>query len=118
MTWTPAAGWPVVYMDGLAGHLYHPRTGIGPALERIRSWLAPGGEHGIATLIMSNDAPRNDAVAEPASGVAGFYWLSAEYLREQALASGFTSATTENFSYSRPHSGERVRAVVHAHVHA
>lgn len=115
--WSPAGRWPVIYMDGLAGHLYSPAHGLLPALRRIRSWLDTGGPSGTATLVISNDAPRDGSAAQAAPGVQGFHWLSAAYLRDQAAASGFTDITVDHFSYQRPQSGTRVRAVVQAHVH-
>nr|WP_240449032.1 class I SAM-dependent methyltransferase [Streptomyces harenosi] len=111
-TWSPEpGGWPVVYADGLFGHLYAQETASLPVLARIRDWLAGGG-----TLVASNDAPRNGAATEAAPGVDAFYWLAQEYLVDQANAAGFSSATSQGFAYERPLSGERHRAVLIARV--
>lgn len=111
-TWSPEpGGWPVVYADGLLGHLYDIETGSLPVLARIRDWLAGGG-----TLIASNDAPKNGAATEAAPGVNAFHWLAEEYLVEQARAAGFSSATSLGFDYDRPLSGARHRSVLIARV--
>ncbi|MER7763538.1 class I SAM-dependent methyltransferase [Streptomyces sp. NPDC097619] len=116
--WEPAEPWSVIYIDGVLGHLLDPREGLTPVLERIRSWLAPGpgSRSGRASLVASNDAPRDGGEFQKAPKVDGFHWLSAPYLRDQALKSGFDTAETDEFRYSRPFSGERVRAVMTAHV--
>ncbi|RMI44615.1 class I SAM-dependent methyltransferase [Streptomyces triticirhizae] len=108
--WEPAEPWSVIYLDGVLGHLLDPAHGLVPVLRRVRSWLTP---HGV--LVASNDAPRDDSPAQPAPGVHGFHWLSADHLRDEALRAGFGSAETEEYRYRRPISGERVRAVVTAH---
>ncbi|GJF28397.1 hypothetical protein KNE206_10970 [Kitasatospora sp. NE20-6] len=109
--WTPEEHWPVVYMDGLLGHLLV--DGGLPVLSRIRSWLAAGG-HG--TLVASNDSTRNGEPVQQAPGVTGFHWLSEEYLRDQALAAGFAEVEVETFHYRRPLSGDRARSVIVARV--
>lgn len=108
-SWAPDIRWPVVYSDGLLGHLYDAEAGLTPFFARVRSWIAPGG-----SLVVSNDSPKNGEPVQAAPGVPGFHWLSGEYLREQALAGGFSAVTAETFTYQRPLSGERVRAVVTA----
>ncbi len=119
-TWSPDRSWPVVYMDGVLGHLYDPTHGLLPALSRVRSWLeqgrAEGRDSGRAVLIASNDAPKNGESVQPAPGVPGFHWLAAEYMRAQALSADFAAVSVETFRYRRPLSGERVRSVIHAEV--
>ena len=112
--WEPERTWPVVYMDGVLGHLYDQHHGLHPALQRVRSLMAPAP--GGAALISSNDSTKNGRSVEKAPGVDGFFWLSASYLRAQALQSGFSESWTEEYRYQRPLSGERVRAVMVAHV--
>lgn len=109
-SWTPVARWPVIYCDGLLGHLYDPDTGLAPVLARFRSWMAATG----GSLIVSNDSPKDDSALQAAAGVPGFHWLSGGYLRREALAAGFTEVAVETFRYERPLSGERLRAVVTA----
>jgi 2-polyprenyl-3-methyl-5-hydroxy-6-metoxy-1,4-benzoquinol methylase len=116
--WSPDRRWPVIYMDGLAGHLYDAGENLRRVLTRIRSWLEPGGSAGVATLMISNDAPKHGSAVQAAPGVAGFHWLSGDHLRDEAMASGFDDVFVEQFSYQRPQSGERVRALVHASVRA
>ncbi|MDJ1134773.1 class I SAM-dependent methyltransferase [Streptomyces iconiensis] len=117
--WTPEGSWPVVYMDGVLGHLYDPRTrSIQPVLRRIRSWFADdsgnGQGTGGGTLIASNDCTTDGSPAQPAPGVTGFHWLTGAYMREQALAAGFGEVEAETFTYDRPLSGRRVRSVITA----
>jgi SAM-dependent methyltransferase len=114
--WEPGRTWPVVYVDGVLGHLYDERLGLRPALERLRSWMAPFPGGGPAMLVSSNDAPKNGDPVQKAPGVDGFHWLSVGYLRDQALESGFSQSWTEEFRYQRPVSGERVRAIMIAQV--
>ncbi len=112
--WQPDETWTVVYIDGVLGHLYGAEDGLLPVLARIRSWLAPrtDSESGVATLVASNDAPNDGSSVQKAPGVNGFHWLSTEYLRDQALGAGFDRAATQAFSYDRPVSGPRTRAVM------
>jgi hypothetical protein len=113
--WAPAEPWPVIYMDGVLGHLYTAADGILPVLGRVRSWLtgpgSPAGGRG-GSLVASNDSPRNGGPAQPAPGVAAFHWLSGAYLRDQALRAGFVSASVQTYVYERPLSGRRARSVL------
>lgn len=114
MTWSPDGTWPVVYADGLLGHLYAESTGLSAVFERIHSWLADHGGRG--TFLVSNDSPVNAEAAQAAPGVPGFYWLSGAYMRDQALAAGFFDVEVQVFDYDRPLSGRRSRAVITANV--
>jgi SAM-dependent methyltransferase len=111
--WDPEEPWSVVYMDGLLGHLYQPETGLWQILSRVHSWLS---SLDFASIVASNDAPLNGTLAQPAPGVNGFHWLSAEYLRDQAREAGFVDVSVDKFLYKRPLSGERMRSIVVAHV--
>jgi hypothetical protein len=107
--WTPPpATWTVVYADGVLGHLYDPDDELLSVLGEMRSWLAPSA----GVLVISNDRPRNVADVEPAPGVPGFHWLSEEFLRKQTAAVGFDELACIGFSYQRPLSGRRERAVL------
>lgn len=114
--WAPDESWSVVYMDGLLGHLYDSKRGLLPILERVQSWLTPADGADRATLIASNDAPKDGSEAQKAPGVDGFHWLSCSYMHDQALMAGFESVATDEFCYERPISGERVRAVISGYV--
>lgn len=114
--WSPEEGWSLIYMDGVLGHLYTPAEGLRPVMERIRSWLASAADGRAATFLASNDGSRNGEPAQPAPGVAGFHWLSAGYMRDEALAAGFDQVATEEFRYSRPVSGDRLRSIIVARV--
>lgn len=116
--WEPDETWPVIYVDGVLGHLYHPQDGLIPIMERIRSWLAPrpDSRSGSASLIASNDATASGADVQKAPKVNGFYWLSGSYMQDQTLKAGFDEAHSTEFRYSRPLSGERIRAIIIGHV--
>lgn len=107
--WSPPEGsWTVVYADGVMGHLYSPETELMPVLTLLRAWLEPHR----GTLVISNDRPRSLADVQPAPGVPGFYWLSEGFLRKQAEAAGFDELSPATFTYRRPLSGARERAVL------
>jgi hypothetical protein len=116
--WEPAEAWSVAYIDGVLGHLYDPVDGLTPVLSRIRSWLAPRphSASGIATLVASNDAPNDGSDVQKAPGVDGFWWLSANFISDQATTARFDQAETGEFRYRRPLSGERVRSIVTGYV--
>ncbi|MFF7457927.1 class I SAM-dependent methyltransferase [Kitasatospora sp. NPDC008115] len=116
--WEPEESWSVIYIDGVLGHLHRDQGGLVPVLTRIRSWLTPqpGSPSGRAALIASNDAPKVGADVQKAPGVNGFHWLAGDYMRAQAVKSGFDSAVAEEFRYQRPVSGERTRAIVTGYV--
>ena len=109
MSYQTSESYDVVYMDGLLGHLYDPDHGIVPALTRARGFLRPGG-----CVIASNDAPPEGDSA-PAPGVAGFSWLSSDFMRSEFVKAGFGPVQVHTFTYERPLSGPRTRAVVVAH---
>lgn len=115
-TWNPDRRWSTIYMDGVLGHLYDTADGLTGILRRVRSWLT-AGDAGAATLVASNDDTRNGAGVQLASGVPGFYWLSAGTIAEHALAAGFDEVETGHFLYRRPQSGDRLRSVVVAHAY-
>jgi hypothetical protein len=110
-TWVPENPWPVVYLDGLLGHLYDARTGTLPIVAHVRSWL---GVDGRGVLVASNDATRDGSLVQVAPGVTGFHWLAGEYLRQQAELAGFDDVTVDSYVYQRPVSGDRVRSVITA----
>jgi SAM-dependent methyltransferase len=104
--WSPGSPADVVYADGLFGHLYDAQSATIPLLSRVQSWVALGGY-----LIVANDAPP-DALVHEAGGVPGFFWLSAAFLRQQLEAAGLRSIQVTSYSYQRPISGRRERAVL------
>jgi len=116
--WQPDEAWSLIYMDGVLGHLYDPSTGLQHILKRVRSWLTPTLGPATATFVASNDSTNNGAPVQPAVTVHGFHWLSAAYLHDQALSAGFADIATEEFRYQRPQSGERVRSIIVARLHA
>jgi predicted TPR repeat methyltransferase len=108
LSWTPPTGpWNVIYADGSLGHLYDPATGLGPVLDRFKSWLPERG-----VMVLSNDPPRTDAELQENPGVAKYYWFSQAYLHQAVEAAGFSGVTSTAFTYQKPVSGPRDRIVV------
>lgn len=109
-TWSPPPeNWTVVYADGLLGHLYEPEEGLHSILDHVHTWLAPTQ----GTIVISNDHTQSSgAGVEPAPGVPGFHWLSAEFLRKETAAAGFHEVSCVTFTYERPLSGPRTRVVL------
>jgi SAM-dependent methyltransferase len=116
LQWAPDQSWPLVYLDGVLGHVYDPATGLRPLLKRIRSWLEPADGARYATLVASNDVTKNGQDVQAAPGVPGFHWLSAGYIHDQALEAGFDEIDIELFEYERPQSGNRMRVIVDARI--
>jgi SAM-dependent methyltransferase len=108
--WRPSKlNWDVVYADGLMGHLYDEERKFGDVLARFRAWLKPAR----GSLVISNDVPQaQEAPAQAAPGVHGFYWLSVETLARGLESAGFDDVRREELSYSRPLSGPRRRAII------
>lgn len=116
--WDPQRTWAVAYIDGVLGHRFDSMVGLVPVLSRIRTWLAPNADSasGVATLIASNDAPKDGSDVQSAPGVNGFHWLSAPYIGNQESLSGYSDVRLDVYRYRRPVSGERSRSIVIGHV--
>jgi SAM-dependent methyltransferase len=107
------ATFDVVYADGLLGHLYRPDRG----LDRFFNTLAGLGLRSQTWLVLSNDSPaRSEASAEPNHSVCGFWLLSGAYFVDTLTRHGFDVSDSYHFSYSRPVSGPRTRAICIARV--
>jgi SAM-dependent methyltransferase len=103
----------VVYADGLLGHLFDPDEEIVPALSKIESLNLKSG----ARLVFSNDSPRDMTAAfAPHERVAGFWFLSKDYLRDKLSSFGFETTESYYFPYCRPISGLRNRTICIASV--
>jgi len=108
---TPAdlADVDVVYADGLLGHLFHPEKEVAPTLAKLASLAPKAGTR----LVISNDSPRDPAAAfAPHEAVAGFWFVSKDYLAQQLAAVGFVPKESYYFTYDRPLSGTRNRTIV------
>jgi SAM-dependent methyltransferase len=111
-TWVPEVGrWGVVYADGLLAHLYDQEDGLRPILKHLHGWIAPG----TGILVISNDSARDGLDAQPAPGVPA-HWLSADYLTAQCREAGFDDVQSTIYTYNRPLSGPRDRAIITARV--
>jgi predicted TPR repeat methyltransferase len=108
LNWTPPPGpWAVVYADGSLGHLYDPDTGVRPALERFKSWLAEGG-----TLVLSVDPPWQGDEGVSKHPDLRYYFLPEAYLRRQVEECGFRDVSSSVFVFEKPVTGPRDRLVV------
>lgn len=109
LTWSPPPGpWTVIYLDGILGHLYDRETGVGPALQRFRSWVPEGG-----VLVVSNDPPWDDSEVQVHKDLP-YYFLSQAYLHGQVEACDYRDVTSTVFTYEKPVTGPRDRVVVTA----
>ncbi|HZM83215.1 MAG TPA: methyltransferase domain-containing protein [Candidatus Limnocylindrales bacterium] len=110
-TWTPPPGpWPVIYADGILGHIADSGAAIQNVILRLRSWLPETG----GALVISNDPPRNDAELQENPKVSKYFWFSQEYLHRNVEECGFRDVTSTAFTYQKPLSGPRDRIVVTA----
>jgi SAM-dependent methyltransferase len=102
------AGADLIYADGLLGHLFDRREGVGPALSKLKSLRPKQG----AYVVFSNDSPRDGAAAfAPHDRLADFWFVSKDYLQERLVSSGFLLVETYYFPYLRPISGMRNRTI-------
>jgi hypothetical protein len=104
----PHRRWGVIYADGLLGHLYDPSAHRLTVLPRIRTWL----ESDRGVFVVSNDVPPNGGDARAAPSVPGFHWLATAFIARQLTDAAFDVLSAEEFSYERPLSGTRRRAVL------
>jgi SAM-dependent methyltransferase len=110
LSWTPPPGpWPVIYLDGILGHLYDRDTGdVSHALKRFRSWLPEGG-----VMVVSNDPPWDDSEVQVHRDLP-YYFLSQRYLQSQVESCTFREVTSAVFTYEKPVTGPRDRIIVTA----
>jgi len=98
----------VVYADGLLGHLFDAERGLDLALGKLVDLELRPGCH----LVLSNDSPRDPWTAfAPHERVAGFWFISKDYLSSCLSAFGFEVLESYYFSYLRPISGRRNRTI-------
>jgi SAM-dependent methyltransferase len=99
----------LIYADGFFGHLYEDGGG---GLHRAVDHLASMPLDSNTRLLVSNDAPlKQDLESEPHASVPDFWYMSPEFLGAQFDRVGFETINLETFTYHRPVSGARNRAI-------
>lgn len=106
------AGASVFYADGFLGHVFKEETGLDRFFGKFLTFAPMNGAH----LLLSNDSPRAALEYEPHESVDNFWFLSHSYITAAAERAGLTVLENYNFSYERPISGVRSRAIVLARV--
>lgn len=107
------AGADVLYADGFLGHVFSAEEAADPALSKLRDLGPRSG----AYVVISNDAPYEpDTDYVPHERVAGFWFVSREYLQNELARFGFTPVESYYFPYWRPISGLRNRTICVARV--
>src|SRR4030095_7285822 len=82
------AGTDVLYADGFLGHVFDPQETVGPALRKLTELNPVPGTH----VVLSNDAPHDPAADfTPHERVAGFWFVSREYLQNELVTFGVVS---------------------------
>ena len=102
------AGVSVIYADGLLGHLFHPKDGLGLVFTKLKALSPKPG----TWLVLSNDAPRQPGVPyAPHEHVEDFWFISRDYLSACLTDFGFRPLEAYYFPYIRPISGLRNRTL-------
>lgn len=97
----------VVYADGFIGHFFDNNSESIKILEQLNNLLSING-----VIIISNDAPPTNTLYAKHPSVPEFYYYSADFISRQLAIHGFSVLEQINFSYQRPLSGLRTRAIV------
>lgn len=97
----------VVYADGFIGHFFDDDSESIKILEQLNNLLSVDG-----VIIISNDAPPSNTLFAKHPSVPEFYYYSADFISRQLAVHGFSVLEQINFSYQRPLSGQRTRAIV------
>jgi trans-aconitate methyltransferase len=105
--WQPDTDFDLIYVDGVAGHLYDPLDHCIRGAARMVSWLKPGG-----IMLLANDEPAGDQYSAQAESVPGFHWLSMNVIADNLERMDLHVVKAERFNYTRPVSGPRSRAIV------
>ncbi|GGL87900.1 MULTISPECIES: oxin biosynthesis protein [Micromonospora] len=112
---TPAdlAGTDLLYADGFLGHVFTAEETVTPALAQLTGLGLRSG----AYVVLSNDAPYDPAADyAPHERVAGFWFVSREYLGQELARAGLVPVESYYFPYLRPISGLRNRTICVARV--
>ncbi|MFI9529151.1 class I SAM-dependent methyltransferase [Micromonospora rosaria] len=103
----------VLYADGFLGHVFTAEEAATPALRKLAELNLRSG----AYVVFSNDAPYEPEVDfAPHERVAGFWFVSREYLQTELTRFGFAPVESYYFPYLRPISGLRNRTICVARV--
>ncbi len=106
--WEPDGRCNLIYCDGVVGHLFRHGEGCQPVFRRMRDWLVrPYG-----SLLVSNDISLTGQDVQEHSSVQRFFLFSSSYLERQLVSAGFRVTLSTIYTYSRPLSGKRSRAVI------
>jgi SAM-dependent methyltransferase len=108
--WEPSRSYNLIYCDGVAGHLFQRDGGCRPAFRRMRDWLDPA----FGSLLVANDITLTGGDVQEHPDVQQFFLLSCSYLEHQIAGAGFELTSSTTYTYERPLSGKRSRAVVSA----
>ena len=105
----PELKFDLIYADGFFGHLCSMDQSARNIYQRIGNFFLNLG----GVVVVSNDAPRiqNKHIQKHPS-VPDFYFLSPQYLMNEAKISGFDNIEANIFFYKRPISGTCPRTIV------
>ncbi|WKU04451.1 bifunctional 2-polyprenyl-6-hydroxyphenol methylase/3-demethylubiquinol 3-O-methyltransferase UbiG [Micromonospora sp. HUAS LYJ1] len=107
------AGTDLIYADGFLGHVFTAEEAAAPALTKLAELGLRSGTY----VVISNDAPHDPkADYAPHERVAGFWFVSRDYLNNELTRSGFVPVESYYFPYLRPVSGLRNRTICIARV--
>jgi SAM-dependent methyltransferase len=106
--WQPGRSFNLIYCDGVVGHLFQKDDGCQRVLRRLRSWLDPA----FGSLLVSNDTSLTGQDIQEHPAVQNFFLFSSGYLEHQLAGAGFQAMSSTIYTYLRPLSGKRSRAVI------
>ena len=105
----PELKFDLIYADGFFGHLCNIEQNARDIYQRIGRFLLNAG----GVVVVSNDAPRvQNAQIQKHPTVPDFYFMSPQYLMDEAKMSGFDNIEANTFFYQRPISGVCPRSIV------
>jgi 2-polyprenyl-3-methyl-5-hydroxy-6-metoxy-1,4-benzoquinol methylase len=106
--WKPDRAYNLIYCDGVVGHLFRRGEGCQSAFRRMRGWLVrPAG-----SLLVSNDTSLAGQDIQEHPSVQQFFLFSSSYLERELVSAGFQVTSSAIYTYTRPLSGKRSRAVI------
>jgi trans-aconitate methyltransferase len=106
--WEADRPYRLIYCDGVMGHLFRREYGCEPVFRRMRAWLEPA----CGSLLVSNDTTLSEQDVQEHPAVQQFFLFSVRYLETQLASAGFQITLSTVYTYMRPLSGKRSRAVI------